>query len=95
MGGYSPLLPALLQRELQLFEEEYKQHYLAGETKPSDIGRPYLLLHPKASIGVLLVHGLMAAPEEVRELADFLFSLGYSVYAPRMAGHGTSAEDLA
>lgn len=95
MGSHSPLLPALLERELQLFEDEYQQHYLPGETKPRDIGRPYLLLQPKASVGVLLVHGLMAAPEEVRQLADLLFSLGYSVYAPRMAGHGTSALDLA
>jgi esterase/lipase len=36
----------------------------------------------------------MAAPEEVRELAEFIFSMGYTVYAVRMAGHGTSANDL-
>jgi carboxylesterase len=36
----------------------------------------------------------MAAPEEVREWADFLYSQGYTVYAPRLAGHGTSAVDL-
>ncbi len=44
---------------------------------------------------MLLIHGLMAAPEEVREWADFLYSQGYTVYAPRLAGHGTSAVDLA
>jgi len=37
----------------------------------------------------------MAAPEEVREWAEFLYSMGYTVYAVRMAGHGTSAIDLA
>lgn len=37
----------------------------------------------------------MAAPEEVREWAEFLFTMGYSVYAVRMSGHGTSANDLA
>lgn len=95
MVGQETFLPALLAREQQLFEQEYAQHYLAGETKPRDIGQPYLLQHPQAKTGVLLVHGLMAAPEEVRELADYLFSQGYSVYAPRMAGHGTSALDLA
>ena len=33
MGGHETLLPALLAREQQLFEQEYAQHYLAGETK--------------------------------------------------------------
>jgi len=37
----------------------------------------------------------MAAPEEVRPWAEFLHARGYTVYAPRLAGHGTSAPDLA
>jgi len=85
---------ALLEQESHLFEQEYHRHYLAGETKPREIGQPYLLHNPQADTGILLVHGLMAAPEEVRQLADYLFMQGYSVYAPRMAGHGTSAVDL-
>ena len=91
----SPNCQRLLNNELALFEQEYQQYYLPGETKPKAIGKPFLLHHPKSVHGVLLIHGLMAAPEEVRELAEFLFSLGYTVYAPRMAGHGTSAIDLA
>ena len=84
----------LVNNELALFTQDYQQHYLADETKPKAIGRPYLLHHPESTQGVLLIHGLMAAPEEVRELAEFLYALGYTVYAPRMAGHGTSAVDL-
>jgi carboxylesterase len=84
----------LLEKERALFDQDYQRHYRAGETKPRQIGQPYLLHRTDSSKGVLLVHGLMAAPEEVRQLADFLFGLGYSVYAPRMAGHGTSADDL-
>lgn len=80
--------------EQNLFAQEYEAFYLAGETKPREIGAPFLLHHPAYRRGVLLIHGLMAAPEEVRELADFLFAQGYNVYAPRMAGHGTSALDL-
>ena len=95
MGEQERELETLLAQELQLFEDEYDRHYLPGETKPHDIGRPYLLRHPAARTGVLLVHGLMAAPEEVRQLADFIHAQGYTVYAPRMAGHGTSALDLA
>lgn len=84
----------LLNNEQALFEKEYQQYFLEGETKPKKIGEPYLLHNPESTHGVLLIHGLMAAPEEVREWADFLFSKGYTVYAPRMAGHGTSADDL-
>ena len=93
-----PALPeataALLAHELALFDRDYRQHFLHGETKPPAIGRPYLLHYPNARAGVLLVHGLMAAPEEVAEWAQDLFTRGYTVFAPRMAGHGTSAVDL-
>jgi esterase/lipase len=85
----------LIDQELSLFEKEYHQYFLEGESKSKEIGRPYLLHNETAKHGVLLVHGLMAAPEEVREWAEFLFAMGYTVYAVRMAGHGTSATDLA
>ncbi|PKN53719.1 MAG: hypothetical protein CVU55_00930 [Deltaproteobacteria bacterium HGW-Deltaproteobacteria-13] len=85
----------LVQQESLLFERDYKKYFLAGETKPRHIGEPYLLHHAETNRGVLLIHGLMAAPEEVRPWADFLYSRGYTVYAPRLAGHGTSAADLA
>lgn len=55
---------------------------------------PFLLRAPESDTGVLLIHGLMAAPEEVREWADFLQQKGLTVYAPRLAGHGTSSKDL-
>lgn len=84
----------LVDAEAQRFDRERADHYLEAETKPRAIGAPYLLYRPDARTGVLLVHGLMAAPEEVREWAEALFEQGYNVYAPRMAGHGTSAVDL-
>jgi carboxylesterase len=84
-----------MQRESLLFAGAYKKHFLAGETKPRPIGEPYLLHSAATQRGVLLIHGLMAAPEEVREWAESLYSLGFTVYAPRLAGHGTSAVDLA
>ena len=37
----------------------------------------------------------MAAPLEVKKLANFLGQMGYWVYVPRLKGHGTSPEDLA
>ena len=84
-----------LDQEQALFQDAYKKHYLPGETKGPEIGAPYLLHQPGSRDAVLLIHGLMAAPYEVRQWAEDLFSRGYTVYAPRLAGHGTSAEDLA
>lgn len=84
----------LLAAEADLFLKEYQQHYSAGETKPQQIGMPFFLHAPGSDTGVLLIHGLMAAPEEVREWAEFLHQKGLTVYAPRLAGHGTSCKDL-
>lgn len=92
--GISPHCRTLLEKEIRLFDREYQTYFLEGETKPKRIGAPFLLHNPGSRTGILLVHGLMAAPEEVREWAQFLYSKGYSVYAPRLAGHGTSAVDL-
>jgi len=84
----------LLDEESRRFKREYHAHFLNGETKPKHIGEPFLLHEPSSPTGILLIHGLMAAPEEVRQWAQFLYSKGYTVYGPRLAGHGTSAMDL-
>lgn len=84
----------LLAAESELFVREYEKNYCKEESKPPDIGMPFLLHSPGSDTGVLLVHGLMAAPEEVREWAQFLHEKNLTVYAPRLAGHGTSSRDL-
>jgi esterase/lipase len=84
-----------LAHEESLFDQDYRFHSIAGESKDKTIGKPYLLHHPKNKKGVLLIHGLMAAPFEVRLWADALYKQGYNVYAPRLTGHGTSVSDLA
>lgn len=87
-------IESLLDNELRLFEKEYELYRVDGESKPKSIGKPFLLHRPGSIAGVLLVHGLMAAPEELRQWADFLYSKNYSVYVVRVAGHGTSPHDL-
>ena len=84
----------LVAAESALFIKEYEKNYSAGESKPSDIGMPFFLHSPESDTGVLLIHGLMAAPEEVKEWAIFLHKKGLTVYAPRLSGHGTSSKDL-
>jgi carboxylesterase len=80
--------------ESSLFIKEYEKNYSAGESKPLDIGMPFFLHSPESDTGILLIHGLMAAPEEVKEWAIFLHEKGLTVYAPRLSGHGTSSKDL-
>lgn len=45
-------------------------------------------------IGLLLSHGFMGTPQSVEYLGKKFSDLGYSVYAPRLAGHGTDYRDL-
>lgn len=46
------------------------------------------------SPGVLLVHGFMASPAEMRSLAEKFNRLGYHAIGVRLKGHGTSPWDL-
>lgn len=44
--------------------------------------------------GVLLIHGFTGAPFELLSLAEYLNKSGFSVYLARVAGHGSSPENL-
>jgi carboxylesterase len=48
----------------------------------------------RARTGVLLVHGLTGTPNEMRVLGKGLAKAGFSVYAPQLAGHCGSMDDL-
>jgi esterase/lipase len=85
----------LLKRERLDFEKDYENFSIEGISKPKKIGRPFLIKGDRRKVGVLLSHGYMAAPEEVRGLATYLGKMGFWVYAPRLKGHGTLPEDLA
>ncbi len=88
---------ALVEEDLHAFEDAYARHYIPGESKPPEVGRPYLLrplrLRPRG--GVVLAHGFLAAPLETRALGEALCRAGYAVYGVRLAGHGTAPEDIA
>jgi len=61
---------------------------------------PYLLrssslMSPRKSrVGILLIHGFLSSPAELRPLADELNDLGYTCLGVRLKGHGTSPWDL-
>jgi carboxylesterase len=44
--------------------------------------------------GALLIHGYLATPEEMRGLAEHLAAKGLRVYAPLVAGHGTTMREF-
>ncbi|MBL0712426.1 MAG: alpha/beta fold hydrolase, partial [Desulfosarcina sp.] len=85
----------LLREAEEAFAQDYANYHIEGESKDSAIGRPFLLRGRSRRLGVVVVHGYMAAPEEVRELGRYIQQQGYWVYAPRVPGHGTAPEDLA
>jgi len=64
-------------------------------------GEPYLLEPEETretnganTLGIVLVHGFLASPAELRELGEKLAARGHPVIGVRLAGHGTSPWDL-
>ncbi|MGA7965577.1 MAG: alpha/beta fold hydrolase, partial [Gammaproteobacteria bacterium] len=86
---------SLMKSAVQRFEDAYAAFHREGESKDKGVGMPYLIGSRLRRTGIVLVHGYMAAPPEVRELAEYLGKRGFLVYAPRVSGHGTSPDDLA
>lgn len=61
----------------------------------TESGEPFLFLpEGRKELGVLLVHGFLASPAEVRPLGEKLRALGYPLIGIRLKGHGTSPWDL-
>ena len=85
----------LLHQVVEEYERDYNRYYIAGESKPMEVGMPFLVKGKSKNVGVLLAHGYMAAPREVEQLARYLGRIGLWVYVPRLKGHGTSPDDLA
>ena len=51
-------------------------------------------LGPGGRHGVLLINGFTGLPAELRLLGEYLNARGFTVLAIRLAGHGTTVEDL-
>ena len=85
----------LLRQASDQFEADYRLFQRPDESKERDVGAPLLLKGNSRRLGVVLLHGFLAAPREMLELALYLNGKGYWVYCVRLRGHGTSPEDLA
>src|SRR4051794_15236160 len=46
------------------------------------------------NIGVLVIHGFTGSTQSMRLLGEKIAEAGYTVYGPRLTGHGTTPEDM-
>lgn len=75
------------------FEPRHEE--IDGQETATESGEPFLLLpKERKELGVVLVHGFLASPAEVRPFGEKLKALGYPVVGVRLKGHGTSPWDL-
>ncbi|RME35145.1 MAG: alpha/beta fold hydrolase [Gammaproteobacteria bacterium] len=85
-------------RDLEWHRNYYNQPRFAAINNEETACRdpsPFLLVPERSRpTGVLLIHGLLASPAEIRPFGRKLYGLGYPVMGVRLAGHGTSPWDL-
>jgi carboxylesterase len=79
-----------IDTELQAQPVQSRSPYAVGVMPGAS---PYF--HRGGQTGVLCLHGFTASPHEMLWLSQHLAAEGYTVYAPRLAGHGTRPRDLA
>jgi esterase/lipase/1-acyl-sn-glycerol-3-phosphate acyltransferase len=84
---------ALIAGEEERFATDYSMFFTEGQSKDIKFGMPKINIGSD-DVGVLLIHGYMASPEEMRPLNEYLVNEGFTVYSVRLMGHGTSPVDL-
>ncbi|OVE74134.1 hypothetical protein BVX94_01455 [bacterium B17] len=76
------------------YERDYEKYYDPELSKERKLGSPIYLPNKDKTTGIVLAHGYLAPPEEMRPLAEYLHSIGYSVYVPCLRGMGTAPNQL-
>jgi esterase/lipase len=66
----------------------------AQQTQTADANWYFLRAKRKSASAVVLVHGFMSGPAELRSLGERLHAEGHHVLGIRLKGHGTSPWDL-
>jgi esterase/lipase/1-acyl-sn-glycerol-3-phosphate acyltransferase len=104
LGGVARMPAARLRHEIGRrleraaefgYLQDWQRFAHIADRSPEGVGRPILKRSSRRRVGILVIHGYMAAPLEVAGLVEDLAARGYWVYAPRLQGHGTAPEDLA
>ncbi len=88
------LLTLLQDEEKNEFENDYNKFKDEEDIKDKNIGKSFSYDNSNSDTCIITVHGFSSSPKEVEELSLYLFEQNFSVYAPRLRGHGTSSLDL-
>jgi len=65
-----------------------------AETEGVKLDDNYPQYSKGGDVGVLIIHGFTGSPLEMQPAVDFLKSTGYTTYQVRLAGHGSTPENL-
>lgn len=78
------------------FEEAYLRYYDESLSKSPEVGAGFDMWpeNGRSRAGVLLMHGYMAAPMEMREVGKSVCEQGYHCHGVRIEGHGTAPRNL-
>ncbi|MBF0231778.1 MAG: 1-acyl-sn-glycerol-3-phosphate acyltransferase [Desulfamplus sp.] len=81
---------------LSVRHRQFIKQYLASESRVEiyNNGRPQLLKSDYGDSGILLIHDYLSCPGELLPFARYLQSKGFTVYLPRLPGHGTAPENM-
>ncbi len=86
------LAEALFEDEVRAYAASHERH---GGSTEVQRGAPYFLCSERNGLpGIMLVHGLLASPAELKVFGEQLASLGHAVLGVRLKGHGTAPSDL-
>lgn len=85
-------------REFRWCRDNYSRSrhaHINDQETATENAEPFLLVPDDAkNLGVVLVHGFLASPAELRAFGERLAGQGYPVVGVRLRGHGTSPWDL-
>ncbi|WP_020589032.1 1-acyl-sn-glycerol-3-phosphate acyltransferase [Desulfobacter curvatus] len=84
----------LMDKVLKDYDLDYEKFDPPKEPFEKEAGKPLIFDPGKGRPGILLIHNYLACPREMKPLADFFSTLGYTVLVPRLKGHGTTPENL-
>ncbi len=76
------------------FQRERYEDINSQQTQTADANWFFLKSTRKLASAVLLIHGFLSSPAEVKSLGERLHAAGHHVLGVRLEGHGTSPWDL-
>jgi len=80
--------------DFEQFQRERYQAINSQQTQTADANWFFLKASREPVSAVLLIHGFLSSPAEVRSLGERLHAAGHHVLGVRLKGHGTSPWDL-